>query len=164
VKEILLTHGKVALVDDKDFEELNSKKWSVHGKGRFLYAVRNSSRPNRKIIRMHRYLMNPQVGFEVDHIDMNGLNNQRSNLRICTRSQNRCNSLKPKNNTSGFKGVSFQKSNKKFQATIKLNGKQSHIGYFNTSIEAAKAYDIEAIKIYGEFARTNKTLKLFLKD
>jgi hypothetical protein len=95
---------------------------------------------------------------EVDHRDGNGLNNRRrSNLRVCSHSQNGANQKKHKNNTSGFKGVVLYKDNRSrpWCARIKVEGRHIYLGYFATPDEAAKAYDAAAIRLHGEFARTN---------
>jgi hypothetical protein len=155
VKEIPLTQGKVALVDDEDFEDLNAFKWHAHWNGRHFYAMRRAPRPNNKLIRMHRQIMNTPDGFDTDHCDGNGLNNRKINLRICTRNQNNCNTRKHKNNTTGFKGIILNKRVGNFQAKIGVNGKQVSLGYFQDPYKAALVYDAAAIRIYGEFARPN---------
>lgn len=91
----------------------------------------------------------------VDHIDLNGLNNQKHNLRLCTNHQNSFNKRIPSENKSGFKGVSFHKRAGKWRARVKFNRKENHIGLFKSKIEAARAYDKLAVKLFGEFARTN---------
>ena len=100
---------------------------------------------------MHREIMNTSKGLQVDHIDHNGLNNQRSNLRNCTASQNRMNKICT--SRSGYKGVSLNEG--LIQSRIKINGNTRHLGYFKTKELAAKAYDIAAKKYQGEFANLN---------
>jgi hypothetical protein len=155
MKQIQLTQAKVALVDDEYFDVLNIFKWCAHRHYNTFYAVRVTNRPNRKMILMHRVILNPLGGLQIDHINGNGLDNQRANLRVCNGSQNMCNRGKHEDNTSGFKGVCFRKYRKKFQAQIRMYGKQFYLGMFPTAIEAAKVYDVAAIRIHGEFARTN---------
>lgn len=99
--------------------------------------------------------MNAAPNEQVDHINGDGLDNRKSNLRICNGSQNRCNKGKPKNNTSGYKGVTWHTPNKKWVAQIAVNGKHSYIGSFKTKEEAAKAYNKKAKELHGEFARLN---------
>lgn len=158
-KEIPLTQGKVALVDSEDYEELMKYKWRVEEKGKnfnLFYASRVTSRkytPKHKNIYMHRHLLNPPKGMEVDHIDGNGLNNTRSNLRVCTHSENNCNRQMSSTNTSGFKGVSWHKAAKKWRATINLSNKHIHIGTFSTPLEAYEAYCEACVKYHGEFSR-----------
>lgn len=153
MKKIELTQGKEALVDDDYFNILSKWKWYYDGG----YAKRKKCLPNKilKTIWMHREIMKTPQGLCTDHIDGNGLNNQKINLRICTNDQNQRNSKKQVNNTSGFKGVIVNKTTKKFQAQIRSNSRKIHLGYFNTAKEAAKAYNIAAKKLHGEFASLN---------
>jgi hypothetical protein len=150
MKKIKLTQGKFALVDDDDFDYLNQWKWYAHKNGYVFYAGRALG---GKSIKMHRTILNNPVGMEVDHRNGNGLDNQRKNLRVATRTQNHANVAKLKNNTSGFKGVSYNKASKKFHAYIRTGGKNSKtIGYFETAEEASFAYKKAAVEIFGEFA------------
>lgn len=151
MKEILLTQGKVTLVDDSDYEELSRFKW-YYDRG---YAGRSTyTNGNQKKILMHRQILNAPLGLEVDHADGNKLNNQRSNIRICTRSQNAMNMPRQANNTSGFKGVHFDKHANKFRAMIRINTKNKHIGHFKNVEDAAIAYNDAAKKYHGEFANS----------
>lgn len=153
--EIPLTQGKVALVDREDYEELSKYKWCAHKKLRTFYAVRNSTKDFRgkgHTIQMHRKIINCPIGMEIDHIDGNGLNNTRANLRVCTHSQNLMNIGKRSNNTSGFKGVSFDKQLKKWLASIHINCKQKNLGLFATAEDAYKAYCDACIKYHREFS------------
>ena len=144
----------VALVDDEDFEALNEIKWSIMKCPRSLYAVKIIRVNGRTAtIRMHQLVLN---GKGIDHIDGNGLNNQKYNLRFCTNSENQMNVRKQKNTSSIYKGVCFYKCSKKWMASIGLNGKKTHLGYFDTEAEAAKAYNTKAIELFGEFANLNK--------
>jgi len=158
MKEIELTQGKVALVDDEDFEELNKHKWrAMNNHGRGWYAVRRSSSCNGKwhTIYMHREIMNAQPGQEVDHRNRKGLDNQRKNLRFCTCSQNQANAKKRVRCSSQYKGVNWNKQHDKWQAYIKVHGKQAYLGYFDDEIAAACAYDKAATERFGEFAHPN---------
>jgi hypothetical protein len=157
MKEIKLTQGKVALVDDADFEWLNQWKWFAffNGYGQY-YAARNEKTfLGRRLIFMHRVIMNTPRGMDVDHINMDGLNDTHANLRNCTHSQNIQNGKKRSNNSSGYKGVSWHKHHKKWYAKININGKHTPLGYFSNPEDAAHAYDEAAKKYHGEFARTN---------
>lgn len=157
-KKIPLTQGKFALVDDNDYEELSKYKWyASEMKKRNWYAGRNRKKHEGKdgLILMHRFIMKAKKGTQVDHIDGNGLNNQRSNIRICTNSQNQANKKMPRTNKSGYKGVSWFKRDKKWRAKMIFNGKDIHIGLFKKIEDAAKAYDLAAVKFQGEFAKIN---------
>ena len=155
MKQIALTQGKFALVDDEDFEELNKYKWFYHKSG---YAIRNIRLGVnlRSSLKMHRVIMETPYGKDTDHKDLNKLNNQKYNLRICNRSQNVMNSLPRSDNKSGYRGVYFHKITNKWAAQISnFNHKQIHLGVFLSPEEAARAYNEAAIKCYGEFARLN---------
>ena len=159
-KEIQLTQGKVAIVDDEDFDYLNQWKWSLRPTGNGIsYAIRGFKKHEKskiKSISMHRQIMNPDKGYVIDHIDGNTLNNQKINLRICTQSQNCGNQKIPINNTTGFKGVQFNKIQNRYYAQITVNKKNIYLGSFIDPIDAAKAYNEAAIKYKGEFANLNK--------
>ena len=155
MKKIKLTQNKYALVDDNDFEELNKFKWHALKDENTFYTGRkiwDKKTKKQKYITMHRVIMKTPKGKETDHIDNNGLNNQRSNLRIVTHSQNQMNKGMSKNNTSGFKGVSWDKNSKKWLALIRFNGKQIYLGVYTTKEEASEAYIKACIKYHGEFA------------
>jgi hypothetical protein len=153
MKEIALTRGYVALVDDEDYAWLSQSRWACLKIG---YA---SAKIDGKQCYMHRIITGAQPGQYVDHIDGNKLNNQRTNLRLCTCRQNHWN--KPKQTThkqwkgqrSIYKGV--ERIPNKWRARIKANGERIHIGVFDSEIEAAKAYDRMATKHFGEFAYLN---------
>ncbi len=156
-KEIQLTQGQIAIVDDEDYEYLSQWKWCAHydPKSKVYYAIRSSSRflGKRNVIRMHRLVMGNPENLEIDHIDANGLNNQKNNLRACTHVQNIQNRKKYKNSANKYKGV---KSNyHKWMGRITSGGEQIYLGNFNTPEEAARAYDKKAIELFGEFANLN---------
>lgn len=162
MKTILLTQGKVALVDDEDYEYLNQWKWCANKIDNTYYAVRTIYKPKRQQILMHRVILNAPEGVEVDHINSNGLDNQKSNLRLCTRNENQRHQRLRKDNTIGFKGIYFIKRNpqKPYYAYININSKRIHLGYYYTSKEAAQVYDKAALKYHKEFALTNKMMGL----
>src|SRR5262249_956687 len=139
---VVLTQDLSAKVDPSDIDELAAFSWHAHrmtnGK---TYAT---TRIGDKHIPMHRLLTQCPDELEVDHANMDTLDNRRSNLRVCTRSQNLSNRRAQRNNTSGFKGVSLAKCNNLFKGTIQCNGVMYHLGYFASPAEAAQAYDAKA--------------------
>ena len=157
MKQIKLTQGEVALVDEEDFEELNQYKWCVNKKcyNGFI-AVRNEGKPpHRQTIYMHRAIINCPKGSEVDHINHNPLDNRRCNLRICTKAQNQYNQKPRTGSASVWKGVSRSKKDKKWRASIGYKKRATYLGCFDNEIDAAKAYDKVATELFGEFACPN---------
>jgi hypothetical protein len=145
---IPLTKGKIAVVDAADFNWLKNLKFYSTAKG---YAVCNF---NGRHESMHRLIMNPPPGLVVDHIDRNPLNNKRSNLRICTTKQNNYN-RKRHNKYSKYKGIYWLSTSNKWRAVIHYYSKHIHLGYFDSEIETAQAYDKKAVELFGEFAYLN---------
>lgn len=160
MKEISLTQGKIALIDDEDYERVNQHKWYAHKeRTQNYYALKNNTPRARKekliITRMHRFIMNARKEVLIDHKDHNGLNNQKYNLRIATYSQNQRNRKKSEKCTSKYKGVHFVNNRKKWCAQIYIAEKPAFLGHFDDEIEAALVYDKAAIIHYGEFAWLN---------
>lgn len=151
----------VALVDDEDFDYLNQFNWSAAKNKKTYYAVRNSSRKDGKQgkILMHREIMNTPDNLDVDHRNNQGFDNQKNNMRNCTRSQNLYN--KTSAGKSKYLGVNFvilkykNTSYKYIASEIRINKKRIHLGYFKTEELAAIAYNEAAIKHHGEFANLN---------
>ena len=157
-RRIPLTQGKYALVDQDDFERLNKHKWHADRHNNTFYAIRCvGSGKNRIRIMMHREILHPPDHLIVDHINHNGLDNRKANIRPATRSQNNFNRLiiKRKGASSKYKGVAWKKSKEKWRAQIHVNGQCKFIGYFKDEIHAAKEYDNAAKKYHGEFASLN---------
>jgi len=151
-KLIPLTRGKFAIVDAADYEWLNQYKWHVQKHKNTSYA---RTQKNGKSIRMHRLITGAPSHLLVDHRDSNGLNNRRTNLRLCTHQENVYNRRPRPGSTSRYKGVYRKKTSKKYVANIRNNGKILFLGYFDDEIEAAIAYDIKAMELFGEFAYLN---------
>lgn len=161
MKQIPLSQGKFALVDDEDYEYLNQWKWYAwkHYKHKTFYAVRNIRLGNntRTTIFMHRVILGlTDSKIQGEHRDNEGLNNLRSNIRPCTNSQNQMNRGVILNTTSGFKGVSWSRERNKWISQISISGKQKNLGRFTSKIEAAEKYNEAAIKYYGEFSKLNQ--------
>ncbi len=151
MKEIPLTRGLFAMVDDSDFDELSMVLWqaSPDSSGRFR-ATRKVARGSA-VLHMGRVILGEPDGV-VDHIDGNALNNQRHNLRVVTRLQNSWNRLKSKNGSSRYKGVHYLAKWGTWKAQIKCNGRQYQLGHFKDEETAAAAYRLKAEELYGEFA------------
>lgn len=160
MKQIELTKGYVATVDDADFEQVSQYRWVALVVRNVVYAVRRFKRHDGKwgTEYLHRFLMAPPGGMVVDHINHDGLNNQRSNLRLATTAQNSRNVRKPVTNTSGYKGVhwiGWGSSAGKWCASVVAGGRKTTVGYYSCPIEAARAYDKAALELHGEFAVIN---------
>jgi hypothetical protein len=152
VKEIVLSGGQVALVDDADFEWLNQWKWSLSGKGNGVRRgiCENGVWTSRL---MHREIVQAAPGEPVDHINGNRLDNQRSNLRRCTTTENNRNRRQRRDSTAPYKGV--VRHGGRWWARINIDGQQKWIGSFRNPEDAARAYDDAARRLYGPFARPN---------
>ena len=149
MKQILAIDGTPILIDDEDFEQLSAYRWRIlKGKKGGIYAHTCKHRP----VLMHRMLISVPQGKCIDHINGNGLDNRRSNLRVATLSQNQMNRGVQKNNKSGVKGVYFSQG--KWRAQIKSNKRYLFIGTFSTRELAAAAYQKAAIELHGEFYST----------
>ena len=150
-RRIPLTRGKFALVDAKDYYRLSKFNWCINSNGCTFYAARCCA---GRTVMMHRVIMKPPEHLFVDHIDHNGLNNTRSNLRLCTQAQNNCNTSSRMGN-SKYKGVYWNRARKKWVAAIRFRGKTYDLGYFTDEIAAARAYDKKASQLHRQFACLN---------
>lgn len=153
MKEIKLTRGMVTLVDDEDYEYLSQWKWSATNPNDPPYATRHGRKKTQepRSVLMHRVIMNTPDDLEVDHIDHNGLNNQKTNLRICSGFENRLN--RQPNRNHKYVGVGVYKNI--FRARIRVNNIIYYLGYFKTQEEAALSYNRAALMLKGEFAYLN---------
>jgi len=155
-RRVRLLPDKYAKVDAKDFHEINQYIWWVKDNDGTFKAVRFLPGGNSGLsVYMHRQIMEAKKGEIIDHIDRDGLNNLKSNLRIATKSQNNMNRSGRKGTSSKYKGVSWYTSRKCWRAMIQTEGKNKALGYFESEIDAAKAYDEAARKYHGEFAYQN---------
>lgn len=166
MKEIKLTQGKVALVDDEDFEYLDQWNWFAHKAKYTWYARRNycsgPDKTRRTTKPLHREIFEYrgiELGdLEIDHINGNGLDNRKSNLRAAKHQENNRNSRKKPNRVyhgHAYKGITFARGH--WGAKISTGNRNIHLGYYSTPEEAAKAYDEAAKRYFGEFARTNES-------
>ncbi len=149
MKQIKLTQNKVAIVDDGDYELLAQWKWHANNQHGNWYAI------NPKMGRMHRFVMNNPIDLEVDHLNGDGLDNRRCNLRACTHSQNMMNQKAKTCQTSKYKGVWWQKDRKKWVSSIRLNQQKIYVGSFLDEGDAGRAYNKKARELYGGFAKLN---------
>lgn len=155
-------HGNINFsIDEQDYDLIKKYNWTLNCIDNKFYIEAYDS-DNKKRIRLHRFLTDCPQGLYVDHIDGDTLNNCRDNLRICTAQQNIQNSRKrTKIKTSSYyKGVCFDKSRNKYMAHITVNYKRKHIGRYDTEDQAAIAYNIEALKHHGEFAKLNNIMAM----
>lgn len=150
MKLIPLTQDKIAIIDDEDYNLISYYKWSAHKDNRMYYA-RAWGKERKKMLRMHRVIMNAKSNQQIDHINHNGLDNRKSNLRFVNQNQQSQNSRKfQSKTTSKYKGVRYQW--KKWEVNIQ----RDYIGRFDEEIDAAKAYNKEAIKRFGKYACLNQ--------
>jgi hypothetical protein len=156
VAYVPLTKGYDAVIDAEDVHLVEGCSWySIENKRTVYAAAWGNEKYNRNVMPMHRVLLGLKPGGDfVDHIDGNGLNNRKSNLRLATISQNNHNQKLSSSSTSGLKGASFHKLRKRWRAQIKLNGNKIHIGYYDTAEQAHAAYCKASAQLHGEFGRT----------
>lgn len=163
MREIPLTKGYVSVVDDEDYTFISQWRWCARVSVGKVYAMRavTASGQKTEYIYMHRQINGTPRDMQTDHIDGDGLNNRRANLRTATNAQNSWNGKAHKDAASRFRGVSpnlkpGKKHPKLWVAHICINGQVEHLGTFASEDEAASAYDARARSLYGEFARTNE--------
>lgn len=152
----LFNTNKYALVDDEDFLYLNQFTWSMGKMSKTLAYPTKGNWKRGTWARMHNLLIKPPKGFILDHINRNGLDNRRNNLRVCTRSENQRNRKLQSNNKSGFRGVSWCKRGKVWRSYLKYDKKTHYLGSSRNLRVAARLWNDEARKIFGDFAVLNK--------
>jgi len=154
-----MSQPRYAKVDPADYERIRKYEWSVKKGGNSFYAqrhVKDCKKGREKAILMHREIIKVPEGMVVDHINHDGMDNRRANLRAATHSQNMCNRKKQSGAyTSKYIGVCWKKEQRKWVAKVGHKKKVIHLGYFDNEIEAAKAYDRAAKKYHGEFVCLN---------
>lgn len=142
------TNGTEFIISKEDYEFVCCHKWAISGN--YLQSCIGGKR-----VWLHRMLLDAPKGFDVDHVDMNGLNNKRTNLRLCSRSENMRNS-KSRLGTSKYKGVCWDVQANKWMAYINTAPyKRRHLGLYASELLAASAYNEAALKYHGEYARLN---------
>ena len=153
---IPLTQDKYALIDAEDWYKLKDRVWCAAHIGQNWYAITNelTSRGYRHI-GMHRIITCAPEGMDVDHINFDGLDNRKSNLRVCTRGQNKCNARVPGRGTSRYRGVCLHKPSGRWVASIQFNSKKYSLGYYHSETEAACAYNRAALEYFGDCAYLN---------
>lgn len=162
MKEIQLTQGQVALIDDEDFELVSRYKWFAlyNPNTDSYYALANIPNGGRTlsycdVIRMHTLIAGTPDGMNTDHKNHNTLDNRRQNLRPCTYSQSSCNRKMRADNSTGYKGVTFEKKKKLFRAMITVDGRRIGLGRYKTAEQASIAYETAAEELHGEFSYKN---------
>lgn len=156
MKVIPLPSGEKVFVDDEDYGFVSRFKWRMSGKyAATTSGIHYNDSSKRNTVYMHRLVLLAPASLQVDHIDGNKLNNKKSNLRVCTATQNRGNTPYQTNNTSGFKGVTYDKARRQWKAQISYKKVAKGLGRFNKKEDAARAYNQAAKKYYGIFAWLN---------
>lgn len=146
-----------AIVDDGDFDVVSRFKWHAHKSGTKYYAMTDlGTDGKRTMLYMHKLILYPTPrGREIDHVNGNGLDNRKENMRFASRQQNSMNRPPPRNNTSGFKGVGWHKKSSKWKAAASVGGKTIHLGLFGSKAEAADAYNRYVSSRFQNFAFLN---------
>lgn len=154
---IRLSDGSIALVDDEDFVLLAQYSWNtLRTNGRVYATTRSPDVDGDRTCRyMHRVILDAPADIQVDHLNGDGLDNRRENLRLATNSQNSKNKGRYRNNSSGYKGVYKRLGRERWRADIMSDGQRRRLGEFSSAEEAARAYDKAALELHGEFARLN---------
>ncbi|AUM66407.1 HNH endonuclease [Brevibacillus laterosporus] len=159
-REITLTKGKVAIVDDLDYKSLSRYKWHYVSSGYAGRSIHHKGTGAKSFILMHRKIVKAPVGKVVDHINGNKLDNRRSNLRIVDQTKNQANRQHlNRNNKSGFRGVSWSKAAEKWESCVMYLGKKIYLGIYESPVDAAIAYNTKASELFGDCAQLNNIPK-----
>lgn len=156
--EIKLFSGEMVKIDEEDYEIIKNYKWRLNKTKKYKYAVAYKLKSKNKTVVMHRLIMKATKRQMIDHINGDGLDNRKLNLRFCNKSLNAANSCLHRDNKSGYKGVHWSNRDKKWYSQITLNYKQRLIGLYDNKDDAACAYDKVAQELFGKFARINFSL------
>jgi len=153
MKIIRLAHGKKTVVDDHIYPLVKDYKWYPHKSSTNNYYARATIK-GKKVL-LHRLITECKKEFVIDHINGNGLDNRKKNLRMCLQKENMRNQKTNSRNTSGYKGVYYRKDRKKWTAQIRVNKRHKFLGYFDNKIDAAKSYNRASILYHKEFSKLN---------
>jgi len=155
MRELPLPKGLVALVDDEDYDDLCRFRWHVsRRRGGAVYVMRDIWRGGHTREYLHRRIMQPAPGQTVDHVNGDPFDNRRANLRLCTQAEN-CRNVRKKAVARPYKGVRPTRNGRRYVAEIGHDGTTHYLGTFDTAEAAARAYDAEAMRVFGSFARPN---------
>lgn len=152
MREIHLTKGQIALIDDEDFDRVSAHKWHAYKSESSWYA---SARIDGKSVSLHSFIFQPKDGFVIDHRSGDGLNNCRANLRHATMAENMANQKQHRDSKSPYKGIWRAQHCDRWAAQIACNGKKIYLGVYKKAEDAARAYDAKAKELFGPFARLN---------
>lgn len=156
MKRIPLTRGQSTVVSDDDYPGLSRHCWHLRTTNHKKYAIRREYFPTPRWVRMHREILKATDELEVDHINGDGLDNRRENLRLCSHRENcRASKTKTPGTSSRFRGVTWHRIGKRWMAQLKKNGKRIYLGLFLAEEAAARCYDAAAIEHFGKFASLN---------
>ena len=152
---VYFNDGSFFVIDTQDLPAVSQFTWFLGKRGYpVAHASRKSSTPN-KTFPLHRYLMNPEDGYDIDHITGDKMDNRRSNLRVCTHQENMFNQTLKSSNKTGFCGVSKNRRTGTYEAYLHINGSKKYLGMYSSAEEAARVRDEAAMLYYGEYARLN---------
>lgn len=150
-----ISKGASVLLDEGDYDLVSKYSWHLHTGGYAMANIWNKKLKKYEHTYMHRYILGAKKGQEVDHVNCDKLDNRRCNIRLCTRSQNIVRTSAYRTRKSGYVGVWTDERRGSIHARIKKAGKTIHLGTFSTLLEAAKARNVKALELFGNFAYLN---------